>query len=174
MQTTHTRRDAKVASDTESFESFFLASYERIARAVYILVGSASEAEEISQETLVRTLERWDRVKTMDSREGYAMTIAFNLAKRHQRKRRLSSRFLRHPAHRGSSTSDIDASEDLSRALGALPRMHREALVLMTVNGLSAREAGEVLGRPESTVRVHAMRAREALRERLGGEDGYR
>ena len=49
------------------FEGFFRAEYPRLARACYLLTGEAAEAEDLAQEAMARTFERWNRIRAMDS-----------------------------------------------------------------------------------------------------------
>jgi len=44
-----------------SFEEFLQAEHVRLARALYLLTGSTAEADELTQEAMVRVYERWDR-----------------------------------------------------------------------------------------------------------------
>jgi DNA-directed RNA polymerase specialized sigma24 family protein len=53
------------------FEGFFRAEYPQLARAGYLLTGEAAEAEDLAQEAMARTFERWDRVRAMESPAGY-------------------------------------------------------------------------------------------------------
>ena len=41
------------------FEEFFQAEHVRLGRALYLLTGSAAEADELTQEAMVRVYERW-------------------------------------------------------------------------------------------------------------------
>ena len=63
----------------DSFESFFRSYYGSVVRALVIVAGSESEAEDLAQEAFARALERWDRVRSMASPIGYVYRIAFNL-----------------------------------------------------------------------------------------------
>lgn len=58
---------------------------------------------------------------------------------------------------------------DVRRALATLPDEQREVLELRFAGGVSAAEAGEVLGRSPGAVRVLQHRALGALRQALGG-----
>jgi RNA polymerase sigma-70 factor (ECF subfamily) len=55
-------------------------------------------------------------------------------------------------------------------ALDKLPMRQREAFVLLRFEGLSVRDAAQVLGATESTVKVRAFRAYEAIRNALEQE----
>lgn len=65
---------------------------------------------------------------------------------------------------------------DIDRALKGLPLPFREAIVLVDIEGLSYREAAEVLGCPIGTVMSRLSRGRALLRRALGRfarEHGY-
>jgi len=72
---------------------------------------------------------------------------------------------------RGSTTPAQGAGSGLEDVLheliGELPRGQRTAIVLRHLEGMDYEEIAQVLGRSESTVRVHVKRAREALREAI-------
>ena len=55
----------------------------------------------------------------------------------------------------------------MSRAIERLPVKLREALVLVTIDGRSQREAAELLGVTEKTIETRIYRARQRLREKL-------
>jgi DNA-directed RNA polymerase specialized sigma24 family protein len=62
----------------------------------------------------------------------------------------------------------VQASVDLHRALGALPRRQREVVVLRYFGDLSEREIAAELGLAPGSVKSHASRGLAALRARLG------
>jgi RNA polymerase sigma-70 factor (ECF subfamily) len=65
---------------------------------------------------------------------------------------------------------------DVDRAIKTLPLMFREAVVLVDLEGLSYREAAEVLGCPVGTVMSRLFRGRALLRRALRSfarEHGY-
>ena len=62
------------------------------------------------------------------------------------------------------------AAVEAERALMALPLDQRMAVGLVLVDGLSYREAAEILDVPMGTLTSRLVRGRMALMERLGGE----
>jgi RNA polymerase sigma-70 factor (ECF subfamily) len=60
-------------------------------------------------------------------------------------------------------------SDELARALAALPEVARACLLLHVVTGHSFAEIAAMLDLPENTAASHARRARLALREALAG-----
>ncbi|MFL5799367.1 MAG: RNA polymerase sigma factor [Actinomycetota bacterium] len=151
-----------------SFEEFFRASYERLARAMLLVTGQRSEAEDLTQDAFVRIYERWDRVEQMDSPEGYVFRTAMNLYRK--RLRRLAVRARRRP-QAGKVVDHLQAVEtraDLLQALTALTDGQREVLVLVDWLGLESDGAGQVLGLSADAVRARLHRARAALRRVMG------
>ena len=67
------------ASGRETFESFFRGHYASVVRGLVLVAGSEGEAEDLAQEAFARALERWDRIRTMESPVGYVYRTAFNL-----------------------------------------------------------------------------------------------
>ena len=65
---------------------------------------------------------------------------------------------------------DVEAHvmlSDVDRAMHSLPEEQREAIALVLVEGLSYKEAAEVMGRQAGTVRGLTFRAIASLRRRL-------
>lgn len=76
----------------------------------------------------------------------------------------------------GREAADISAEQqllegrlggDLAAAMAELDDDLRAVLVATAVDGLSTREAGELLGVPQGTVKTRLKRARETLRSQL-------
>jgi RNA polymerase sigma-70 factor (ECF subfamily) len=57
--------------------------------------------------------------------------------------------------------------EVVRNILQGLPSQQREAFVLLRFEGMSVKEAAQVLGTTEGAVKVRAFRAAEALRAAL-------
>ncbi|MEX2458332.1 MAG: sigma-70 family RNA polymerase sigma factor [Actinomycetota bacterium] len=153
------------------FEDFYRAHHRRLASALYLLTGSASEAEDLAQEAMARVYERWPRVSTMASPEGFVYRIAMNLNR--SRLRRLAVRMRRAPASppRADELEAATARLDVHRALQGLTREQREAVILVDWLGLGADGAAPILGVKPATIRTRLHRARPILRERLGRDD---
>jgi RNA polymerase sigma-70 factor, ECF subfamily len=155
------------------FAEFFHAVYPRLATGMYLLTGDRSEAEDASQEAMARVYERWDRVRGMDSPEGYVYRTALNLYRKRLRRRRPVA-----ADPPGASPDPADAAERralIRDALRRLTREQREALVLVEWLDLPSEEAGAMLGISAESVRARVHRAKAALRERLipeGDGDG--
>jgi RNA polymerase sigma-70 factor (ECF subfamily) len=156
---------------TLRFDDFFEAQKVRLARALYLLTGSAAEADELTQEAMVRVYERWDRVRGMDSPEGYLFRTALNLHR--SRVRWLASR-ARHILQTTPSPDPaevVQSRDSLTRALASLPTGQRGAVVLVEWLGMEPQEAATALGIKPGSVRARLSRAKAALRRMLEDED---
>jgi RNA polymerase sigma-70 factor (ECF subfamily) len=153
------------------FEEFFQAEHVRLARALYLLTGSAAEADELTQEAMVRVYERWDRVRQMGSPQGYLYRTALNLHR--SRLRWLASR-ARHFLQATASPDPaevVQSRDSLSRALASLPTGQREAVVLVEWLGMDQEEAATALRIEPGSVRARLSRAKADLRRMLEDED---
>lgn len=148
-----------------AFEDFFEQQHVRFARALYALTGSASEAEELAQDALVRVYERWDRVSRMASPDGYLFRTALNLQR--SRVRRLASRARQifDPAASVDPADIVQQRDSIGRALDTLPLGQRGAVILVEWVGMSHEDAAKALRIKPTAVRTRLSRAKAALRD---------
>jgi RNA polymerase sigma-70 factor, ECF subfamily len=139
----------------------------RFARA---LSRDAETADDLVQDTLVRALRAEHLFHGGDLRT-WLFTILLNLDR--NRRRGLSRR----PVHAVIEDADPPAEpgsdgtgRDIERGLALLPTEQREVLLLVTLEGMSYREAADVQGVPIGTVMSRLSRARTALRTHVDGE----
>ena len=146
------------------FEELYRREFLSVFRAAYLLSGSTPRAEDATQEAFARAYERWGRLKNEPWVGGWIMRTAINLVRRGLRRRPA-------PSMPDAATRDVDGVVDLWRAVAALPKRQRAAIVLVYRAGLSTQEAARVLGCKPSTLRASLTRARRVLADRLK-EDG--
>jgi RNA polymerase sigma-70 factor (ECF subfamily) len=153
------------------FEEFFEAEHVRLARALYLLTGSAVEADELTQEAMVRVYERWDQVRQMGSPQGYLFRTALNLHRSRVRWLASRARQILQPTPSPDPAEVVQSRDSLARALASLPTGQRGAVVLVEWLGMDPQEAATALGIKPGSVRARLSRARAALREMLEDED---
>jgi RNA polymerase sigma-70 factor (ECF subfamily) len=155
-----------------SFEQFFRDEYTNLLKALYMVAGTRHEAEELAQDAFVRAYERWDLVRGADNPQGYLYRIGLNLYRsKLRRAARAAKKAIRPPAE-VDAFGAADDRDAIGRALAALPRGQREAVVMVEWLGMTDDEAGAALGISPITVRVRIHRARSTLKPILRGEDG--
>jgi RNA polymerase sigma-70 factor (ECF subfamily) len=156
------RQDESVAA--RGFEAFYETERPRLFRALLILTGEVHEAEDLIQEAFFKVWERWDRVSGMDNPVGYLHRTAMN-GFRSRYRRALSAARQRLAAARDAPDpfAAVEARDAALRALRALTRRQRAAVVLTELLGYSVEETGSLLSIRPGTVRVLISQARAAL-----------
>ena len=152
------------------FDEFFEEQHVRLARALYLLTGSASEADELAQEALVRVWERWDRVGRMESPQGYLFRTALNLHRSRMRWLTSRARQLLEPPPTVDPADVVQQRDSIARALESLPAGQRGAVVLVEWLGMNQEEAAKALRIRPGSLRSRLSRAKAALRQ-VGDDD---
>jgi RNA polymerase sigma factor (sigma-70 family) len=134
--------------------------------------GDRALAEELAQEALARTCLKWRRVRDMRSPEAWVHRVAINLANSYFRRRAAEMRAQRRSEYDQIRPVPPDSTDVLAvrRAISALPRRQRAALVLRYYADLPVAEVAELMQCPENTVKTLTRRALLALGESLKHE----
>jgi RNA polymerase sigma-70 factor (ECF subfamily) len=158
--------------DEVAIREFLHTRYPRLVAAVALVCGSRPAAEDAVQEALLRAWERSEKGEGIESLNAWVTTVSLNVARSGLRRlmaeRRARSRLAATPLPDESSPSD---RVDVERALAALPRRQREAVVLRYYLQMDTREVANVLDVHEGTVKSTLFRARSALAGALGETD---
>jgi RNA polymerase sigma-70 factor, ECF subfamily len=163
--------EATSPTSVPRFEEFFEAEHKRLARALYLLTGSALEADELTQEAMVRVYERWDRVRQMDSPQGYLFRTAMNLHRSRVRWLAGKARRIVQATPSADPADVVEGRDSLARALASLPTGQRGAIVLVEWLGMEPQDAAAALGIKPGSVRARLSRAKAALRKLLEDVD---
>lgn len=131
-------------------------------QTAFRILGSRSEAEDVAQDTMVKAYLRWGRVQS--HARPWVCRVAVNGSLGIVRRRRR-----RHTAteRHGGPATDVADRVDLQRLLTSLSRRQRDVVVLRYLADLSEAEVAEELGISVGTVKTHAHRGLEALRQHL-------
>jgi len=156
---------------SRSFEAFFRDEHARLLRALFLVTGNGSEAEELMQEAFLKVWERRDRVGRLDDPTGYLYRTAMNAFRSRYRRALRAARRAIHPSPPADAFAQAEDRDRVARALRTLPPRQRAALVLTELLGYGSEEAGRVLGVKAVTARVLASQARAALRMELEQDD---
>lgn len=146
----------------------------RLRRFAVALTGSAADGDDLVQDTVeraLRNLHAWEPGSRLDS---WMFRIAKN---RFIDTRRSAKRGKTETIETADEYAALDgeramqshlAFQDTAKALQALPVEQRQAVALVLVDGLSYREAADILEIPIGTLTSRIARAREALMTVLG------
>jgi len=156
---------------------FVQENLRRIFLQIYRIVGNVDDAQDLTQETFIKALQRQDQIKDLEKAGHWLSRVASNTA----------IDFLRR--HGRFTCSDIDdltepiATEPeenperlllrseqaayLEHGLRLLSARERTALILRDVDGLPAEEVAKQLSCSKATVRSHIANARIKFRRYL-------
>lgn len=174
------------AGNADAFASLVESHQERLLRLCERLLGDIEEARDAAQEVFLKAYRKAGEVRPQGQVYTWLYRIAVNHCLNRLRRRKLV-RFLRweDPEERDAPTFDppderADPATALEsrrrwqatrRAIGQLPENQRAVLVLVRFEGLSYKQAAEVLGITEGAVEsrlFRAMRRIEAAQESEG------
>jgi RNA polymerase sigma factor (sigma-70 family) len=162
------RDAARPAADdlTASFELFDEAEHDGLFAALYLITRNPHEAEELMHDAFLKVWERWGRVRDMDRPTGYLYRTALNAFRTRCRRAAIARRLLGR-AWKRDPLEDVEARDEVDRALAALTVRQRAAVILTELLGYTSEEAGRFLGVRPGTVRVLAQHGRDALRKTM-------
>ena len=144
----------------------------RLFTVVRAFTEHDDDAEDLLQQLWVIALERSHRRNAQMPMGAWLHTVALNLGRSyHRRTKRRQWLRMRWAADipRASTdgiplTAPSAPGAGLWRAVGALPPLQREVVLLRVVEELSTRETAARLGRAEGTVKASLHRALDTLR----------
>jgi RNA polymerase sigma-70 factor (ECF subfamily) len=144
----------------------------RLIGLLTVMGGSRADAEEVAQESFVRLLEHWPKVRGYEDPEGWVRTVAIRMLVSRQRRRITAAAGLRRLASRArvAELPPVEPDMDLVAALATLPVAHRAVVVLHHLYDLPVGEVAARLRIPVGTVKSRLSRARTALAPFLDDE----
>jgi RNA polymerase sigma-70 factor, ECF subfamily len=171
------------AEPTASDKAFGIEHIDSLYRYAIVLTGNHVEAEDLVQETYVRAVEAFHRLRENSNVRGWLLTILRNRWFTELRNRKRGPQLVQVDADNniadelvGSERNAhqvLEGAEDVERVRAAeqkLPSQFREVLVLREFEELSYQEIAAVLDCPAGTVMSRLGRARAKLRDLLSGD----
>jgi RNA polymerase sigma-70 factor (ECF subfamily) len=166
-------RTMAAQSEAEQVEAVVRQHARFVYQVAYAVLRHPQEAEDAAQETFIRVWKHARELSGILNHRAWLARIAWRVACDRRRKRPVMAgdeSLLDLAATGASAEESLMRSQQkalLGRMIATLPGELRETLILSTVEEMTSVEIAEVLGIPESTVRVRLLRARELLREKL-------
>lgn len=168
------------AGDERAFAALAGAVRDRVRRWALARTGDADDAEDVAQAVVIRMHRGLPGFEGRSRFSTWLYRLTANAAvewARGQSRHRRTADELGAAGELEAGTGDrIDAMEnrraaELVRAfLAELPGRQREVLDLVDLQGFTPAEAAEMLEIEPPTARVHLLRARRAIRERILAE----
>lgn len=173
------------SGDRLAFEALVRRHADRLYAVVLRFLGDSREAEDVTQEAFLRAWRSIGGFKGRSQFYTWLYRIGLNEAKRRAARRRPPVGLTSLDDDRAAEVADWSEApetraakgelhEALEHAVSALDPDYRAPLILRDVEGLSTREAAEVMGIGEAAFKSRLHRARLAVREAIEhylGED---
>lgn len=155
-----------------------------IYRMIYFRIGSAVDAEDLTQDVFLKAFKHIRRLKQAAAFSGWLYRIAVNRVRDHYRKKQFLSLFqftsvdddayveTREVAADAPAPRDLARKEfwhQVSQAMEHLSRMEKEVFMLRFFDQLSIKEITDAMGKNESTVKTHLYRALRKLKHHFTG-----
>jgi RNA polymerase sigma factor (sigma-70 family) len=159
----------------EGFRAAVEAAHEPLLRVAVRMTGDSHLAEDLVQEALVRAFASRGRFRGDARPFTWFCSILLNLVRSDARRRAIKRFFSLTVDHDAPSDAPgpaavaerTDEGDALRAAIAELPHGQRAALVLVSLEGLSAADAARALDTTEEAVWQALSRGRAALRRIL-------
>ena len=160
--------------DKSAYGEIYKFYLSRIFRFALYLTGDEALAEDLTQETFIKT---WNYLPRFDERKGTVQALLFTTARNlvidYQRKKKEE----RIPEDGGgfiSSSEDpvegfsrTEQIENVRKSLSILPGTDREVIILRYFEDMSFADISKVVGKEEGALRVQVHRALKLLKNAL-------
>ena len=167
---------ALAGGEKHAFRQLVLRHQSAVRRWSRRLMDSASDGDDLAQETFLKAWRSLHQYRGHARFTTWLYRIAFNLAA--SRRRLAAARWesvdwdeqaerVAVAAAPGSEANASDLQRDFDAALGTLAESQQWVLRLSLQEGLSHEEIAAVLDLPLGTVKTHALRGKQKLRELL-------
>lgn len=151
-----------------SFEDFYDREYRAVLAFSRSLSPTRQHAEDITHDAFEVALRKW---QTIDNPTSWIRQVVANKTKSMLRRRYAEQRAVNRLS--GRVTIGVDLPEDTEAfwaEVRRLPHQQRVAIALFYLEDRPVAEIAEVLECAETTARVHLLRGRRSLAERLDVE----
>ncbi len=163
----------------KEFSKIYDQNINRIYRFNFLKVSSKEIAQDLTSEAFTRAWSSFakateDKTKVLNW-TAFLYQIARNLVIDHYREKGqfqiVSAAYVADPAINLEEKAILSSdAQQIKEAIKDLGQEQQEVVLMRHVEGLSFKEIGEILGKPEGTVRVISHRAIESLKIALSKE----
>ena len=131
-------------------------------RLSFAMLGNASDAEDVVQETLIKYIEKTPEFESEEHKKSWLITVASNKCKDLIRSHK------RHPEvdiEEWTSVSKDALDSGIVEALMTLPEKFRLVLILYYVEEYRIEDIAKIIGKTKSAVKMRLQKGRKLLEE---------
>ncbi len=156
--------------DVDAFSEFASARSGSLFRTAYLVIGDYQLAQDLVQESLVKTYLAWPRIRDLSNAEAYTRRVIVTTSISWRRRRSFRERPAENLPDPGVSdpTAGLPEQDELWVELHRLPPRQRTAVVLRFCEDLSERQTAELMGCSVGSVKRQVSVALTKLRAAMG------
>jgi RNA polymerase sigma factor (sigma-70 family) len=161
------------------FENLIAPFKDKVFRFAKRLLVSTEEAEDATQEVMVRLWHKKETLVNYNSVEALAMTMTKNFCLDQLKSKRASNLQLVHSNYRDNQVGvdqQLEAKDSwnwVEKMINELPEQQRLIIQMRDIEEFEFTEIAAVLEMNETAVRVALSRARKTIREQLVAKHNY-
>ena len=166
---------AAASGNHSAFETLVSRHYGTIYRMAYKWCGNQADAEDITQNACIKLARAIGSFRGEAAFTSWLYRLVINTAKDWQRQQAASNNRTAMGDNRIATETPADDAvyaQQVIASIHQLPEGEKEALLLVVGEGLSHREAAEIIGCKESTVSWRIHEARKKLNKLFEGGAG--
>ena len=152
-------------SSHQAFLNWYEPVHESFVRFCRSRALGVLETEDLVQESILATLEAFNRIKDKEKILSYMIGVAANIVRNKKRKLKFRAQWDERLVNQLESLSPSpEVAADihfLLKALERLPAKQREAIELFEISGFSIKEVSEIQESSEAATKTRLSRARE-------------
>ena len=161
--------------DVTAFSDLVATRSAALLRTAYLVVGDHQLAQDLVQESLVKTYVAWSRLRDVANAEAYTRRVIVTTSISWRRRRSFHERPVdplpELAADGGRDLADAVASRtDLWPLVHALPPKQRAAVVLRYCEDLSEAVTADLMGCSVGSVKKNASVGLHKLRDQMAGQ----
>ena len=149
---------------------------------IYRMVRSKDTAEDVLQDTLIRAMKSYDKLRDADKVKSWLLRIAHNTTLNHLRRAKntvpvdfvedLGTLDIRDADSKSSPVEEAVTKKDegawVEKLIQRLPPIYTEIILLRYKEGLSYKELADTIGIPMSSVKFRLHQGVKLLKEKIG------
>lgn len=165
--------------DQHQFMQLISPFRDKLFRLSKRLLVSTEEAEDATQEVLVKLWNRNDTLSDYKCIEAFAMTITKNYCLDQLKSKRAGNLKIVHSNFSGSEAGVFQQTEDrdswswVQKVIDKLPPQQKMIVQMRDVEQYEYDEIAEIMGMNETAIRVALSRARKTIREFITKTHSY-
>lgn len=150
-----------------TFDEFLRQALPGLARYAYVLAGDRHAAEDLLQDSLLKAMGAWSRIRDDGNPVAYVKTIMARTHVSWWRRRRPTVAVAGDLGAPDAALEGVVHRDELRRGLATLSPLQRTVLVLGFLEGADDAEIAQRLHRRPATIRSLRHRALQSLRHNL-------